>query len=122
MAFTIQSSLQRSGDSLYYDASFRNHIESHLNILANLNPKRHTVPPELAHQFEGNLYGYLTSIGQGAEYHWITMRTNGYHSPYEFGIDTIERAKPGIGVTLLLPDTNLVSRIRTLYLSKKKSD
>lgn len=120
MSFTVVSSIVASGDSIYYESSFRNHLESHLNLLKVLNPTRTTVPPEAVHQFEGNLFGYLASIGQPAQYHWVIMRVNGYHNPHEFGRETIEVAKPTTGVELLFPDADLLARIRGLYLSIKK--
>lgn len=120
MAFTVVDSIAQAGDPIYYESTFRDHLESHLNILRLLNPTRITVPPDAVHQFEGNLFGYLASIGQPAQYHWIIMRVNGYYNPHEFGREVKEIARPIDGIELLFPDPDLLGRIRSLYLSIKK--
>lgn len=120
MAFTVVSSIAEAGDPIYYEAAFRNHLESHLNVLRMFNPTRVTASPDAVHQFEGNFFGYLASIGQPAQYHWVIMRVNNYHNPHEFGREVQEIAKPIEGIELLFPDTDLLAKIRSLYLSIKK--
>jgi hypothetical protein len=120
MAFKVQASFADPGDPTLYLQGFRDQIETHLNILKFTNPQSHYVQPDALWQFEGNLYGYLASIGQSHDIHWIIMRMNGMHNPHEFGRKPLERATPTPGMTLLFPDASLVSNIRTLYLSKKE--
>lgn len=120
MAFTVVSSIVTPGDRIYYESSFRNHLESHINLLKVLSPAVNTVPPDALHQFEGNLYGYLSSIGQPTQYHWVIMRMNGYHNPHEFGREIPEIASPVEGLELVFPNPDLLARIRSLYLNIKK--
>jgi hypothetical protein len=120
MAFKVLASIADPGDKLFYTQAFREHLEAHLNVLRFTNPRRIDVPPELVYQFEGNLFGLLASKGEPHDQHYIIMRMNDFHNSFEFGRKDLERAAPINGVVLLAPDTNLLARIRTLYLSKQK--
>ena len=120
MAFKVQASFADPGDVLFYTQDFREHLEAHLNIFRHTNAKKIHVSPELVYQFEGNLFGYLASRGESHDLHHLIMRMNDFHNPYEFGRKQLERVTPISGVILLCPDTNLLGKIRTLYLGKQK--
>lgn len=120
MAFKVTESFADPGDPIYYLQAFRDQIESHLNILRFTNPKQHHAEANSLYQFEGNLFGYLASIGQSHDIHWIIMRMNGMHNPNEFGRKRLELATPTAGQVLLFPDSGLLESIRTLYLGKKE--
>ena len=120
MAFSVLSAITDPGDPVFYDRAFRNHLESHLNILRFTNPRTLVVSASDLWRFEGNLYGYLSLKDVVAENHWVVMRMNNMHHPQEFGRKPREIAMPREGDTLLLPDQGLLDSIRTLYLGKKE--
>lgn len=121
MAFKVLSAIADGGDSVYYDQAFRNHLESHLNILRFTNPSTLNVKANELWQFEGNLFGYLSLKNVSPEIHWVVLRVNNMHNPNEFGRKPREIAMPRDGDVLLIPDQGLLDSIRTLYLGKKEA-
>lgn len=120
MAFTFQELLADPGDSLYYDEAFRDDIEAHLVILRRYNVDKRTVPPSLIYKYEGDFYGYLTEIGVPTEYHWIYLRVNHMAHPREFGEKMRDPQNRNVTFDMIVPDTNAISGIRTLFLTKKR--
>ena len=120
MVFTVRSAITDPGDATYYTPEFRGHVEAHLNLFRHTNPTPHQVTADNLYQFEGNLFGYLASVGISPDRHWLIMRMNEFHNPNEFGRVPLEYAKPVEGMTLLLPSDDLLSRLRTLFLNKQK--
>lgn len=119
MAFTVARTIRPAGDAIYYRPDFRSHVESYLNILRVANPRVVVVQADVVHQFEGNFFGYLASIGVEAQYHWITLRTNGFHNPNEFGRKHPLRNPNNGTVEVMIPNDDLLENIRVLYLSKQ---
>lgn len=119
MAFTVVADIAEAGDALYYDPGFRAHVESCLYVLRSQNAKTDIVEANLVHQFEGNFYGYLISIGVGLHLHHLYLRVNGMHSPEEFGRVRNDNRSKDPTVRLIRPSSDAIQAIVSFYLSLK---
>jgi hypothetical protein len=69
----------------YYDPSFRATLEAHLSYLrTHPDTIAIEVPPFGTYLYNQDLFGYLQSIGQPMQMHWIIMRVNNFSGPFEF--------------------------------------
>lgn len=91
----LSDTIPDSIPSVYYSEGFQSMLENHIFTLA-----RHTgaqlivIEPTRAYQYEGDFFGLLTSLGVPSQYHWATMRCNGFYSPTDFKSDTTSITHP----------------------------
>lgn len=121
MAFTIltDKKMAPQGDEIYYDPDFRLIVESGLNVLISRAAAREEIPLDLFYQFEGDFYGYLTTIGIQPYYHFIHLRMNGMTNPNQFAKEMRDPNNPEVRPTLIRPNDNEVAELVKLYMSRK---
>ncbi|BEG72707.1 hypothetical protein [Pseudomonas phage PA1C] len=119
MAFTIMEQTGDGGASMFYDPAFRLIVETHINILRNINSVRVEIPNELYWQYEGNFYGYLTEIGIEPELHWIYLRVNGMENPNQFAADVRNPLDKVYNNILIKPSNNEIGALQQFYTSRK---
>lgn len=102
-----------AGANVYYEADFRIAIEDHLQFL-KIHPETTSLDIEsvYAYKYFGDMSGLLTHYKYPVYMHWIIMRVNGYNDFTEVGEDA---------VTLLIPSSNAIERIRAIYKTKNRS-
>lgn len=100
----VDEQMTTSGQTDFFNPSFRNTIEAHIPYLLGLATTRTiTVDPHDAIVYNQDLYGYLLSVTVLPCYHWVIMRMNGYFSPTEFDSNA---------TTLLVPNFNELESLR----------
>lgn len=111
MAMSVMEQANKSSDYYYYREEFRNIIEDHLYILKHKG-KKIPVPVTAIQEmkYKGDFYGLLRSLGIPIEFHWITMRINGLHSPMDYQGTLIELIGPDDGYIKLLLQRYMNSR------------
>lgn len=119
MAFTIMTQMAQPGPDLFYDPTFRLMIETHINILRNVNVTRTQIPDNLYYQYEGDFFGYLLHHGIPMYNHWIYLRVNGMNNPNEFAKDLRQHYGNRTSPILLEPNEGVVSDIQRMYASLK---
>ncbi len=68
---------------MWLDREWRHIFEDHLPLLkkhARVKP----IDVALAHEHQGNFYGYLRDLGFEPRWHWYQLRINDLHDPSEF--------------------------------------
>lgn len=91
----LSDTILDSVSPVYYSEPFQSMLENHIFTLA-----RHSgaqvipIEPSHAYQYEGDFFGLLTSLGVPSQYHWTTMRCNGYYSPVDFRSDVVSITQP----------------------------
>lgn len=84
MVMSINKLARRSGDDIYYNPKFRRFFEFYLSDLRNdSNPELIPVDPNLLYKYEGDFYGLFSILGIRNNYHWITLRLNGFLDPMD---------------------------------------
>lgn len=106
----ILNLLRSPGNKVYYEQGFRVLLEDHMTYLKGLSTTR-TINIDLhnAYKFQGDLDGLLNEFRIKPEIHYIVMRMNNFTSPSEYTPDIL---------TLLIPDDQEISRIRSSYKTK----
>jgi hypothetical protein len=98
-----------TGDDIYYTKGFMDVLEAHVHYLRNSTKSTsYTVDKDIAHIYQGDLYGYLLYRGVAQKNHWISMRVNNYYSPFEF--------KPTVDY-LIIPSSQDLELIRISYMN-----
>lgn len=118
MAFAITTGM-KDKDIVFYNPKFRALIEDHLNVLKTSNVTVQPVELQLFWKYEGNFYGLLTELGIKSIYHWIYLRVNGMHHPYEYAKEVRDPLDKPYDPHLIEPDETLISDIVKYYQSKK---
>jgi hypothetical protein len=121
MVFSVHALAGDPGDTVYYEPGFRTVIETHLTLLRN-HPatQRSAISPDKLHQYEGDFYGLLGELGVGMELHWIYLRVNGMESPNQFGRQLRDPYIKEQRFQLRRPPTEMISDLRTLYLTTRR--
>lgn len=98
-------------DNVYCEPGFKHMLESYLTTFLK-SPSLKGLPATPLQQglFKGNFNLLLLDMGIEAKFHWITMRLNGYTSPYQYD---------GRDITVLFPDFQQIERLKSLYQAKK---
>ena len=77
------------GADVYYEKSFRDALEANMDNLRQSNRTQTLgIDSHKAVVYQGDLFGYLLSIGIPPQYHWAVMRINRFNSPFQFGPET----------------------------------
>lgn len=112
MSMILSTSKPPVGDPLMFDATFREVLREHVDLLkakATIN----TVPPlQEAHANRYNFYRVLQAMQISPDLHWIIARINEVTNPFE-------EVKPGKSI-LIIKDDDL-SDIKALYQLRDKS-
>ena len=119
MAFTVVADITPAGDALFYDPGFRAHVERCLYVLRTQNATTRVVDASLVHQFQGNFYGYLISVGVGQHLHHLYLRVNNMHSPEEFGRVRNANLNKDPTIRLIRPSDDAIQAIVSFYLYLK---
>lgn len=100
------------GPSIHYDPKFRIVLEDHMTVLRNSTLTRSlTIEPVYAYKFTGDLIGILKQYNVPLYLHWIIMRMNNYTAYTDFNENV---------TSLIIPDEELVERIKRTYMSHNK--
>lgn len=100
------------GTRLFYDQKFRVILEDHMTVLrTSPNSFRISIEPVYAYKYTGDLIGILKHYNIPLYLHWIIMRMNNYSAYTDFN----EKV-----TNLLIPDSELVERIRRTYMTHNK--
>lgn len=98
-------------DNVYCDPEFKHMLESYLTtFLKSPNLKGIPATPLQQGLYKGNFYLLLLDMNIDARFHWVTMRVNGFLSPYEYA---------GTDITVLIPDFQQIERLKALHQTKK---
>lgn len=112
MAMPINELLLREGDPIYYDPAFNRMLETHLRWLRERDEVTvYPVDEHAAYKYQGDLFAYLTEMGQPPQYHRIQMRLNGMTSPQDFSRET---------KTLMLVPVNYIEQLRARFQTVTK--
>lgn len=118
MSFSLNQMMVEMGDSIYFDEGFRIVLETHMVILRkDTATRRVLVPPELAYQYQGDLYGLLgtSQFNQAFGYRWLVMRVNGLYNPADYGLNWDNQYAGAHDFSLLLPSEEYVSQLARKY-------
>lgn len=108
----INRQMNMEGPDVYYNSSFRDVLEQHLNHLRNHEANNVVeVTTREMEKFKYDLFNFLTLKGIDGHLHWITMRVNGWLSPTDF-----HRAD-----SVIIPSKHAVNRIKQLYESSQSN-
>lgn len=109
----ILSTIDNSGPSIYYTASFRRMLEDHLLVMRSMttNTIRQITEDNWAslNRYVGDFYGFLTELGYSRQYHWTILRLNGFRSRFELNLGLQQ---------LILPDWDYVDKLARLCKEK----
>ncbi len=119
MAFDLIRKLSKQSEGMFYSPEFRAIVEDHLGLLKTVGVKPQAIPHDLYWQYEGNFYGYLTHISIPPEMHWLHLRVNGMHHPYEFAKEVRDPLNKPYQAIMLMPSDSLVGDLQKYYLSRK---
>lgn len=107
----ILTILNKPTSSVFYEQGFRILLEDHISYLKDLSSTRKIdISNHNAYKYQGDLDGLLTEMNIRPELHFIIMRLNGFTSPQEYS--------PEKSMTLLIPDSKEIERIRSTYKTK----
>lgn len=114
MAMSINKIAGTNDKSLYYDQTFRRHLESYMGWFRN-HPETTTLPvnPHNNYKYEGDLYGLLLVNGVPKEYHWVVMRMNNIYRQGD-----VEK----VDGVVLIPDFGVLDRIMKMYKTRTKKN
>lgn len=113
MSIPLVTLMRNDGPPVFYQAGFRRVIEDHLSNLRNSRGSNTlNIESNMAYAFEFNLYGVLTHYQIPGYLHWIMMRVNGMTSPDEYQASM---------TSLIHPDTELVEKYRSTYVTESQS-
>lgn len=102
-----------AGSNVHYEQAFRIVLEDHLQYLKT-HAETYVINVESIYAFKyaGDLSGLLLHYNIPVYLHWVIMRMNGFSSFTQMG----EEAKD-----LLIPATNVIEQIRSVYKTKNRS-
>lgn len=101
-----------SGPDVYYEEGFRITLEDHMTYLrTHPNTKTMQIDSFKAYKYASDLFGLLAEYSLPTELNWVIMRMNNMTSPTQCS----ESLK-----SLLLPDAQVVERMRSLYMTQNK--
>lgn len=110
----LLSTMDPSGQSVYYSRKFRLMIEDHMLILRSMPTNRLFQLAQdqkgLLYRYVGDFSGFLRELGYDAKYHWVIMRINGYSSR----LDLDEFL-----TSLILPDWDYIDKLAQLCKEKR---
>ena len=108
---SINSLVAVSGDSIYYNPSFRRVLQSNYHyIKSSLGANTIPIPANIAYQNEFNFYGVLDAMSIPKCYQWIVMMLNDMSSPNQFNRNV---------TSFYMPSTNILQIIKNTYNSTK---
>lgn len=95
MAMSVLSRMGQSGPQIFYTATWRLLVESHLTWLRSLRESEVVIiEPHIAYKYEGDLFGALTELRIPSYMHWTIMRVNGLFSPMDFKGESVHLMVP----------------------------
>lgn len=101
-----------SGPDVYYEEGFRIILEDHMTYLrTHPNTKTMQIESFKAYKYTGDLFGLLAEYNIPTELNWVVLRMNNMTTPTECGEDL---------KTLLMPDSQVIERMRSLYMVQNK--
>lgn len=112
---SLISKLTNPGPSVFYDQTFRNIFEDHLNLIVNGEPTAFTsvtIDPNTGARYAGDWRGLMTELAVFPQMHWYNMRINGYTSSTDY---TGEQ----LNITLL--NNVIVERLIASYKTIRKN-
>jgi hypothetical protein len=108
----INDSVAFTVSDIYYDTQFRNVLEDHMTFLRE-HPKTSIASVKVrdAYKYEGDLSGLLSAMNIEKSMHWVIMRMNNMTSPSD--------VKSSLK-SLYIPKTEIIDRIREVFLTQSK--
>lgn len=92
---SIVNLMRAPGHSAWFSDAWRQIVDDHIpNLLKSPNTVIHEIEPMLAHQFEGNLLGYLTAVRVPEYLHYVTIKLNGFKDGSELNESTLRILLP----------------------------
>lgn len=96
-----------SVSSVYFSEGFQSMLENHILLLIQSSGTQvMPVKNAIAHQFEGDFYGLLTSLDIPDQYHFTILRCNGFYSPTDYR-STL--------VNIIIPSFTDVDELQAIY-------
>lgn len=101
------SELAQEVEAVHNDLAYLNMMESHLTYLRTVDAvKVSAVSEHQGYKFEGDFYGLLDDLMVDKEYHYTTLRLNGYESTTDFKGDVTH---------ILIPNFSTVNLLKNIY-------
>lgn len=110
MSIILSTSKPPVGDPLMFDATFREVLREHLDLLKAKAQLEQVPPLQEANANRYNFYRVLQAMAISPDLHWIITRINEVTNPFE-------EVKPGKSI-LIIKDDDL-SEIKELYQLRK---
>lgn len=108
----LYQSIPSAGPSVFYEESFRNMIETHLEwLISNPATDALTVTNSDAYRYQGDFDGLLKFLNVPKQYHWIALRMNGLTSSLDYDHSMVE---------IIVPSIEVISRLQRLYKTSEK--
>lgn len=99
------------GPAVYYTDGLRQMYEDHMSYLkTHAKTKSTDINANDAYRFEGDFFGLLEKMKIAKHFHWIIMRVNDMTNMNQ---STAELT------TIIVPDFELMERLKNIYLTKK---
>ncbi len=112
-AISLHKRMSLDGPSIYYTESYRIMMEAHIPFfLTNGRSTRVVVDAATAYQYEHDFSALLAVYSLPRYLHWFIMRLNGLTSPLDYHADMLE---------ILVPDLEIVERLRTNHTTQSKT-
>lgn len=103
---TILNDMRNAGPAIFYNAKFRQVIEENLTWLLNRQGTTTAmIDNHVAYRADGDFTQILDHLQVKPEFHWLTMRLNGYTSPMDYRQDKLIIILPDIDDIMLLVNT-----------------
>lgn len=103
----LTDKIKTSVPTVYYEEKFRFMVEQYMVKLRNSqNTTSFNLTPREKHVFKGNFIGLMNEREVPEYLHWFIMRVNDIDSSFAF---------TGEQDTIIIPDTEMIDRIREYY-------
>lgn len=85
MTMSVLRRARDAGEASYQTRLFRRVVEDHLDLIKTRAISKTEIPtPQQFGKYRGDFYGLLIELGVKEQFHWITLRVNGLHSPADY--------------------------------------
>lgn len=102
--------LSKTTNNIYYREDFMAFLEQHLGYIEQQGVTLVTITETNAYKHEGNFYGILDELNIPNDFHYITMRINGFRNSNHYD---------GNDVNLKIPNFSIVEQLKNQYLTLK---
>lgn len=104
----LRQKLAANPPGVYYTPQFRTVIEDHLPIIIDRHSTHQPLNENsinLLYVYRYDFYGFLKNHNVNFEYHWVTLRANGFVTPM---VDFTHITE------LIIPDSNYITNLANL--------